>query len=101
MQIQLLQPIPEGWTYRQGAAVLVQGLTAMYGLRNQGNLGRRGHCVLIHSAAGGCGQFAMEICHSYGACVIATVGSETKIGYLLSRFTWLKREQIIVRDASR
>lgn len=100
MWVKLLQPIPEGWTYRQGAAFQVQGVTAMYGLWDQGNLGRRGgQCVLVHLAADGCGQFALEICRSHGACVIATVGSEKKVGYLFARFPWL--EQIIVRDASR
>ena len=72
----------------------------MYGLRTQGNLRRR-QTVLIHSAAGGCGQFAMAICHAFGAKPIGTVGSASKIDYLLARFPWLKREQIIVRDVSR
>ena len=100
--MKLLQPIPEGWTFREGAAFLVQGLTAMYGLRDQGNLGRRvGQCVLVHSAAGGCGQFALGICRKHGAHVIATVGSEGKVAYLQTKFPWLTREQIIVRDASR
>lgn len=100
LQIRYLQQLPEGWTFQQGAAFLVQGLTAMYGLRSQGNLRRR-QTVLIHSAAGGCGQFAMAICHAFGATPIATVGSVSKVDYLLGRFPWLKREQIIVRDGFR
>lgn len=99
-QVHLLQTIPPGWSLQHGAAFLVQGLTAMYGLRNQGNLRRR-QTVLIHSAAGGCGQFAMDICHAFGATPIATVGTPAKIDYLLARYPWLKPEQIIVRDASR
>ena len=54
--------------------------------------------MLVHSAAGGCGQFALDICRAHGACVIATVGSEAKVDYLLGRFPWLHREQIIIRD---
>lgn len=100
MQASLLQRIPDSWTFQEGAAFLVQGLTAMYGLRSQGNLRCR-QTVLVHSAAGGCGQFAMAICNAFGATPIATVGAASKVDYLLERFPWLRREQVIVRDASR
>lgn len=72
----------------------------MYGLRQEGNL-RRHQTVLVHSAAGGCGQFAMAICHAFGAKPIATVGSPGKVAYLRSRFPWLSEDQIIIRDANR
>ena len=78
----------------------------MYGLRDQGNLKKRkgesskAQAVLVHSAAGGCGQFAMAICHAYGAKPIATVSSQNKVSYLRTRFPWIQEDQIIVRDAS-
>ena len=78
----------------------------MYGLIDQGNLrklrgtGREAQTVLVHSAAGGCGQFAMAICHGYGAQPVATVSSQNKVSYLRARFPWLQKDQIIVRDAS-
>ena len=100
LQADLLQPIPEDWSYQQGAGFLVQGITAMYGLRSQGDL-QKGHTVLVQSAAGGCGQFAMAICGAVGAKPIATVGSQSKVGYLMQRFPWLTAEQIIVRDPTR
>lgn len=107
LQLPLLQPMPEHWRVQQGAAFLVQGLTAMYGLRNKGNLrkqrqnARKGETVLVQSAAGGCGQFAMAICHAYEAKPIATVSSQEKVSYLQSRFPWLQESQIIIRDAPR
>jgi len=57
----LLRSIPEEWSYAEGAACLVQGLTMMYALRSLANI-QRGHLVLVHSLAGGCGQFAAKIC---------------------------------------
>ena len=52
--------------------------------------------VLIHSAAGGVGLFACDIVKGLGGAVIATIGSEGKVDFLMKR-TGLKREQIIVR----
>lgn len=72
----------------------------MYGLRNQGDL-RNGQTVLVHSAAGGCGQFALAICRAYGAVPVATVSTPDKVDYLVARFPWLPREHIIVRNPSR
>lgn len=38
-----------------------------------------GHCVLVHSAAGGCGLNALAICLAVGAVPIGTVGSQNKV----------------------
>ena len=79
----------------------------MYGLVDQGNLrklhgsSRKAQTVLVHSAAGGCGQFALAICHAYKAQPIATVSSQKKVTYLRERFPWLEEDQIFVRDPSR
>lgn len=33
-----LRPLPDAWSFQQGAAFLVQALTAIYGLRAQGDM---------------------------------------------------------------
>lgn len=50
----------------------------IYALRELGNV-RKGQTVLIHSAAGGCGTFALGICKQLGVKVVATVGSDSKV----------------------
>jgi NADPH:quinone reductase-like Zn-dependent oxidoreductase len=59
-----------------------QGLTALYGLKSLGDV-RKGHRVLVHSAAGGVGLFALAICQAVGATPVATVGSDSKVNPLL------------------
>lgn len=75
-----LMPIPSDWTDEQGAAYLVQVLTAYYGLKNLGNL-QEGYNVLIHSAAGGVGIWANRIAKHYKANTFGTVGSSDKIDF--------------------
>lgn len=70
-------PIPEGWDFAEGAAFLVQVLTAYYGLINLGDL-QRGQTVLIHSAAGGVGIMANRIAKAYDAFTIGTIGRPGK-----------------------
>jgi len=72
--------LPEGWSYAEGAAYPVQGLTAYYGLCFLGNL-QPNHRVLVHSAAGGVGVWAGRICRHFGATAIGTVGREEKIAF--------------------
>lgn len=68
-----LAPIPAGVTAEQAAAVPVAGLTALYALQRAGwLLGRR---VAITGAAGGVGQYAIQLASVGGARVTALVGS--------------------------
>ena len=54
--------------------------------------------VLIHSAAGGCGQAAPKICAAVGA---TAVGCQSKAAYLLDQYpSILTPETVIVRDSS-
>ncbi|OPF68559.1 beta-ketoacyl synthase, partial [Streptomyces antioxidans] len=76
----LLAPIPEGWSFRQAAAVPVAHLTAWYGLVELGGL-RPGGRVLIHAATGGVGMAAVRIARYLGAEVYATA-SPAKHGVL-------------------
>lgn len=74
-------PIPDDWSFEEGAAYLVQVLTAYYALRPLGNL-QAGQTVLIHSAAGGTGIFANRLAKRMGATTIGTVGSTAKLELL-------------------
>jgi acyl transferase domain-containing protein/non-ribosomal peptide synthetase component E (peptide arylation enzyme)/short-subunit dehydrogenase/D-arabinose 1-dehydrogenase-like Zn-dependent alcohol dehydrogenase/acyl carrier protein len=66
-----LAPLPDLWSFAEGAAVPVAALTALYGLGDLAGL-RRGERVLIHSAAGGVGGFAVQLARELGAEVFAT-----------------------------
>ena len=92
--------IPETWSFEQASAATVQSLTVYYALTQLGAV-QEGKTVLIHSAAGGCGMQALEICRKLKCNVIGTVGSEKKVGELVARFPWLQRGQVIVRDSKR
>lgn len=74
-------PLPQYWTFQEGASYLVQVLTAYYGLSELGNL-KNNHTVLIHSAAGGVGIWANRICKAMGAFTIGTVGKKEKLQLL-------------------
>ncbi|WP_132053201.1 synaptic vesicle VAT-1 family membrane protein [Pseudocnuella soli] len=87
-------PLPEGWSFEQGAGFLVQGLTAFYALTELGNL-QPGMNVLIHSAAGGVGIMANRICKKFNAYTIGTVGSKGKVDFLLNSEGY---NAVIVRD---
>ncbi len=81
MDAKYAMPIPNDWSFEEGAAYLVQVLTAYYALRPLGNL-QAGQTVLIHSAAGGTGIFANRLAKRMGATTIGTVGSTAKLDLL-------------------
>jgi len=87
-------PLPEGWSFEEGAGFLVQGLTAYYALTQLGNL-QQGMTVLIHSAAGGVGILANRICKKYNAYTIGTVGQGNKIDFLRQEEAY---DAVILRD---
>ncbi|MFF2213283.1 type I polyketide synthase [Streptomyces antibioticus] len=67
----LLARIPDDWTFARAAGVPVVFLTAYHGLVDLAEL-RPGERVLIHSAAGGVGQAAVQLARHLGAEVYAT-----------------------------
>ena len=81
MDAKYLMPLPEGWSYAEGAAFPVQALTAYYGLFQLANI-KEGATVLIQSAAGGVGLLANRMAKSQGAYTIGSVGSDSKIDLL-------------------
>ncbi|KAK3681229.1 polyketide synthase [Podospora appendiculata] len=73
--------------------------TALYSLDEIARL-KPGEYCLIHSAAGGVGQMAIQVAQMLGANVIATVGSPEKRAFLIEQFG-LKDEMIFSsRDLS-
>lgn len=74
-------PMPDDWSFAEGAAYLVQVLTAYYALKPLGNL-QTGQTVLIHSAAGGVGLWANRIAKQWDAYTIGTVGRAEKLDIL-------------------
>lgn len=64
-------PLPEGMGYEEGAGVPVTYLTAYQMLIQMGSL-KRGERVLIHSAGGGVGLAAIDLCRIIGAEVYGT-----------------------------
>ncbi len=72
-----LVPIPEGVTYLQAAAVMLQGMTAHYLTHSTYPLKPQDIC-LIHAAAGGVGLLLIQMAKRRGAVVIGTVSTEEK-----------------------
>jgi NADPH2:quinone reductase len=72
-----LVPLPARVSTRQGAAVLLQGMTAHY-LATSTHPLREGDRCLIHAAAGGTGLLLVQIAKRRGAFVIGTAGSDEK-----------------------
>lgn len=90
--------IPDAWSFSEGAAFIVQSLTVYYGLSALGRI-REGDVCLIHSASGGCGSQALQICDKVGAKAIAVIGDESKKGFLEKKHGGsLPASAIIVRD---
>ena len=69
--------LPNGVTTRQGAAVLLQGMTAHYLTSSTFPLSA-GHTCLVHAAAGGVGLLLCQLARRRGARVIGTVSTEEK-----------------------
>ncbi len=70
----LVAPVPERLSLEQAAALPVNYLTAWLMLVHLGNV-RAGERVLVHAAAGGVGQAAIQICRWRGAQVIGTASA--------------------------
>src|SRR5262249_2278597 len=69
--------LPEGVPPRQGAAAMLQGMTAHY-LTNDTFPLKPGDVCLVHAAAGGVGLLLCQMAKLRGARVLGTVGSEEK-----------------------
>jgi NADPH2:quinone reductase len=69
--------IPDGVTFQQAAAAILQGMTAHY-LSHSAYPIQRGDEVLIHAGAGGTGLLLIQMAKARGARVFTTVSNEEK-----------------------
>ncbi|KAL2831410.1 hypothetical protein BDW59DRAFT_182083 [Aspergillus cavernicola] len=71
------QLIPEYLSFEDAATLPMVHYTAYHALVNLARV-RKGQSILIHAAAGGVGQAAIQVAQHYGMEVFATVGSDAK-----------------------
>src|SRR5216683_230766 len=69
--------LPASISDRQGAAMMLQGLTVQYLIRRTYRV-QKGDTILIHAAAGGIGLILCQWAKHLGATVIGTVSSDAK-----------------------
>ncbi len=72
-----LIPLPDDVSFEQGAALMLQGLTAHYLVTDTFTL-RPGHTALVHAGAGGLGLLLTQMAKRRGARVFTTVSTEAK-----------------------
>jgi len=77
VKIGLLALLPGDLSFEQGAAIILQGMTAHY-LLHEFYPVRRGSTVLVHAAAGGMGRMLIQWLKHLGAVAIGTVSTEEK-----------------------
>ena len=72
-----LVKLPDKLTFRDGAAAMLQGMTAHYLTRSTYPL-KKGDTALVHAAAGGMGLLLTQMAKMFGATVIGTVSTDEK-----------------------
>jgi NADPH2:quinone reductase len=70
-------PLPDGISFEEGAAIMLQGMTVEY-LFHRTTPIAKGDRVLFHAAAGGVGLLACQWAKSEGVELIGTAGSDAK-----------------------
>ena len=78
-----LVKLPDSISTRQGAAMMLQGMTARYLLKGCYEI-KAGDNILIHAAAGGVGLIVCQWAKHLGATVIGTVGTDEKAALAIS-----------------
>ncbi len=72
-----LVKLPDNIDYKTGAAMMLQGMTVRYLLRETYKVGK-GTAMLLHAAAGGIGLIACQWARHLGATIIGTVSTPQK-----------------------
>ncbi|KAK4160344.1 hypothetical protein QBC43DRAFT_359689 [Cladorrhinum sp. PSN259] len=91
--------IPDSLSLSEAASIPTTFVTAWQCLNDRARL-RAGETVLIHSAAGGTGQAAVQVARHLGATIIATVGTEDKKELLIERYGIAPDHILSSRDTS-
>ncbi|KAK2603644.1 hypothetical protein QQS21_004225 [Conoideocrella luteorostrata] len=91
--------LPDNLSLSEAASLPTTFATAWQCLHDKAHL-RAGETVLIHSAAGGTGQAAVQIAQHFGASIITTVGTEDKKELLVERYGLLPDSILSSRDTS-
>ncbi|PSR97304.1 quinone oxidoreductase [Coniella lustricola] len=73
-----LMKLPDAVTTRQGAGLILQGLTAWTLVKDAHEV-KAGEVVLVHAAAGGTGGLIVQMAKHLGATVIGTASTPEKI----------------------
>ncbi|MFM9280765.1 NADP-dependent oxidoreductase [Paenibacillus jiagnxiensis] len=108
-QAQELVKMPDRLTFEDAATIKAGAETAWKALFTEGEL-QPGQTVLIHAAAGGVGQFAVQLAKWKGATVIATasasnldfvksLGADQVIDYTTTAFKDVVKEADLVVDS--
>ncbi|KUJ12798.1 putative polyketide synthase [Mollisia scopiformis] len=82
---QLVHPLPNSMSFEQAATMPSVYLVSIYSLLHLASM-QKNHRVLIHSASGGVGIAAIQLCQYRGAQVFATVGTPEKRQFLIDTF---------------
>lgn len=94
----LARKIPSGVSDVAAASFLTVTMTALYALHHVARL-QAGDTILIHSAAGGVGQMAIQLAQARGARIFATC-SQGKRAFLKERFSFSDEQIFSSRDDS-
>ncbi|KAK2786787.1 Highly reducing polyketide synthase curS1 [Onygenales sp. PD_12] len=91
--------IPDSMSFEEAAGLPMVHVTAYHALVNVAKL-RPGQSVLIHAAAGGVGQAALQLAAHLGLVVYVTVGSEDKRSLLIEKYNVPEAHIFHSRDTS-
>jgi NADPH:quinone reductase-like Zn-dependent oxidoreductase len=92
--------IPDSMSFEDAATIQATFGTVVYALLDVGRLGKERKSVLIHSACGGVGLAAIQVCQMMGAEIFATVGNDQKKEYLVNNYGIPRNRIFSSRDSS-
>jgi len=91
--------VPPQMTLDEAAAIPLTFMTVLYSLNHVARLSS-GETILIHAAAGGVGQAAIQVAQLAGAEIFATVSTAEKMDWLVAEYGIAKERIFSSRDLS-